>query len=48
MQMLNVSVLGDRYEESDIKIHFVDGISKHSSGVLGKCFKSIELLLFCF
>ncbi|KAK6979521.1 tRNA pseudouridine synthase 2 [Biomphalaria glabrata] len=27
-------VLGDRYEESDIKIHFVDGISKHSSGVL--------------
>ncbi|KAK3763718.1 hypothetical protein RRG08_021390 [Elysia crispata] len=27
-------VLGDRYEDSDFKIHFVDGISKSSTGVL--------------
>ncbi|GFS24219.1 tRNA pseudouridine synthase B [Elysia marginata] len=27
-------VLGDRYEDSDFNIHFVDGISKNSTGVL--------------
>ncbi|KAH9499013.1 Mitochondrial mRNA pseudouridine synthase Trub2 [Bulinus truncatus] len=27
-------VLGDRYDESDFRIHFVDGLSKHSTGVL--------------
>lgn len=27
-------VLGDRYDESDFKLSFVDGISRHTSGVL--------------
>ncbi|GFO21169.1 tRNA pseudouridine synthase b [Plakobranchus ocellatus] len=27
-------VLGDRYEDSDFNIHFVDGLSKNSTGVL--------------
>ena len=35
--MLKLAVLGPRYQNSDFRMKFVDGMSESTAGVLGLC-----------